>query len=314
MGPAPVAAVYFGEGHIGYDTEFVIGEVNADERSWTRRADGKGWELTNLDQDKIGPFLLTRWPGATDGASLPENMSKPKDTLNVMPIYKPKEGTLAERATLFNYTPGEPAPMQARGTRGALVGSPLEVVVTHTSGSASFILECWSAAYTGRAGKLIKKATADGASATLTVTPEEYRDYLADTSCAFEFRCFATHEQNGEEKHCAQVVQTVLAVPELAVRGATAGVGKGPTEYTVAFTNPLPYDLGAADLSTSATRGVTVEVSAGNGQLVEAGATAELKLSVSRSDALAGKRAVITLELDTAVLTDISGEIEIEFA
>ena len=77
----------------------------------------------------------------------------------------------------------------------------------------------------------------------------------------------------------------------------------------------VPYDLGAAVLTTSATRGVTVDVDVGNGQPVASGATVEFRLAVTRAAAsLAGKRAVISLELDTDVLTDVPGEIELRFA
>ena len=94
----------------------------------------------------------------------------------------------------------------------------------------------------------------------------------------------------------------------------TTDTPAGPSEFLVSFVNPLPYELGPARLGVSATRGVTVEVLLGGGQQVAAGATAEFRLAVSRSAKLAGKRAVVSLELDTDVLTDIPGEIEIAFA
>ena len=311
MGPAPVRAVFLGEGHIGYDTEFVIGEVNADERSWTRRADGGGWELTGLDRKKIGPFLLTRWDKGGETISLPGNMSKPKDTLDVMRMYKPEEGTKAERATLHNAPADGPPPFSVTvSPESTLLGDTVEIVVSHVGGGgpASFVVECYASSYAGREGVQVSATSAEGASATLRLSPEEYRPHLADTSCVFDFRCFATVG----DTHWVQVVQTVLAVPELEVRPAASLTSTGPNEYEISFKNPLPFALGAATLGLSATRGVKAELLAGNGQQVAEGAPVTFRLAVTRTDATV-RRAVVALDLDTDVLTDIPGEIELQF-
>ena len=152
--------------------------------------------------------------------------------------------------------------------------------------------------------------TTEGTNATLAVTAEEYRAHLADTSCAFEFRAFAS----AGSEFWAQCVQVVLVAPELEVTGPTDGIGAGPQEYVVKFTNPCAFGLGKAELQTTTRRGVTVSIQSGQGQDVGPGATVDFVLSLSRSEALAGKTAVLGLELDTDVLTDLPGELALSFA
>ena len=76
--------------------------------------------------------------------------------------------------------------------------------------------------------------------------------------------------------------------------------------------------------SFSATRGLQVEVLLGSGgQQVAAGATAQWRLAVRRDAAVAGggggatarplRRGVVSLVVDTEVLTDINGAIEVKF-
>ena len=65
MGPAPLRACYLGQGGVPYDTEFLIAEVNADERTWTEDAATGEFTLTKVDARKVGPFTLTKSVGRT---------------------------------------------------------------------------------------------------------------------------------------------------------------------------------------------------------------------------------------------------------
>lgn len=92
MGPASVKAVFAGH-KTSFDSEFVIAEVNADVRSWTRSADDSEWQLSNVDATKVGSFLLTYFPSGGKLLELPGNSTKLPDCVNVMPLYKNAEGS-----------------------------------------------------------------------------------------------------------------------------------------------------------------------------------------------------------------------------
>jgi len=320
-GPAPVVAVFEGNGQPPHDTEFVIGEVNADEYTWTRGADGVD-TLSKVDKDKIGPFLLTQSIGSTDGATLKldGNMSNGKltDTENVMNLYKPKEGNkLAERATLQNArVQGGPVTFSAHSvnaeghpTTHISLGEPITLVATAEGGEADWRLEIYASAYTGRAGELLAHSTSSGETATLTLSADQYRAVLGDTACAFECRAFAA----AGEQHFAAVLQRDLAVPELELLRGDSGGATGVHTLTVGFSNPCAFDLGAASLTASATRGVRVVVSKGDGQLVPANATVEFELTITPTRSReAAYAAIVALELDTEVLADVPGGFRLE--
>ncbi len=313
MGPAPVAAVFEGNGKLAYDCEFVIGEVNADEQTWTRGKDGE-WHLTKVDKTKIGPFLLTQSVGSTNGETLKleGNMSNSKltDTLDVMPLYKPKEGVLAERATLRNSSvPSGPVTFST-STRGHHLGETVGFEVFANNAEGQFHLEIYSAGYHGRAGVKLAQADGFGATLSLNVTADEYKATLADTSCAFECRAFAT----SGEQHFAEVVPVDLAVPEFVV-SSDFEIAGGARQVIVSWTNPCAFSLGLAQLSAAATRGVEVEITAGGGQEIAAHATATFDIVLRRAKKVAGtKQTKVVLELDTEVLKDVSGSLIVEVA
>ena len=344
MGPAPLRACYLGQGGVPYDTEFLIAEVNADERTWTENAETGEFELTKVDKSKVGPFTLTKSVKPSAPLALAGNTTKLPNTVDLRALYKPAEGTLAERANALHRSRRARDPAQD-GVRFAVrwvdpngglphVGEPFACVVSASAlglGEGGASVRCSIAAfatsYTGGLPHELKRAEfgaggggegGEGGGArleagakeewTLTLSAEDYKAGLGGTSFAFEFRCFATVEEaSGKKYSWASVESAYLVPPTLAVAPPDAAVAPGgATALTVTLVNKLPFALGAGTLTASGQHHLAAEVTGGQGQEVAAGATATFEVTVTAAaNAAPGSNAQVALELETAVMQDV---------
>lgn len=166
---------------------------------------------------------------------------------------------------------------------------------------------------TGADGPLLVKQTSHALPAALAVSAEQYRDALDDTSFCFTFYVYARVSDGiATVQRFAQSVPVFLAPPELVVDVPSEVSGES-AEFRVAFTNPLGYALGAATLTLAAPFGLELSVTSGQGQLVDAAATVSFLVAAVRAPQLAGRRVLISMELDTQVLADVSGEATLAF-
>jgi len=83
-GPCPLLAIKRGEVNIGYDADFLFGEVNADECKWQLSESDKIVKLLKKDTRKCGKCISTKAPGTFK-------------RLDVTNLYKFDEGTKEER-------------------------------------------------------------------------------------------------------------------------------------------------------------------------------------------------------------------------
>ena len=240
------------------------------------------------------------------------------------------EGSLGERATLLHGA-GAAGAMKRSGiaftavANGGLtraVGEPLEIELSATGLGAddtlSARLEVFASSYTGLASAQLGAQTFDALPARLMVPVEAYKDHLADTSFCFEMRAYARVDGKGPDGAplaWAEVTQVYLAAPELQVPVRVESAG-ALSKFIASFTNPLPFALGTAELSFSAPRGLTASVERGNGQQIGAHETAEFAVTIQHDGAtpIRGPSSLISLELDTPVLTDVPASTLMEWA
>ncbi|KAK3745808.1 hypothetical protein RRG08_030681 [Elysia crispata] len=98
-GPSPLAAVKEGDVHIGYDTKFVFGEVNADVCTWK---DGNPPKLISRSSNRIGQKISTKFP---NGGSCGYYRGSDKGVrLDVTDLYKYPEGSASEREVVEKAT------------------------------------------------------------------------------------------------------------------------------------------------------------------------------------------------------------------
>ena len=74
------------------------------------------------------------------------------------------------------------------------------------------------------------------------------------------------------------------------------------------------FPLGRAELLLSATHGVRASVVSGNGQRIEANASVAFEVAVARDAGMAGQEALLAMDLDSEVLTDVPGAVKLRFA
>lgn len=99
-GPASIAAIRLGLS-VPFDTDFLIGEVNADVRKYVRFADGTH-KLTSTDTTDVGRMTLTKQLGTWDDE-------------DIIFKYKSQEGSALERASLLRAEAEEKARSHPRG-------------------------------------------------------------------------------------------------------------------------------------------------------------------------------------------------------
>ncbi|GFO34754.1 glutamine gamma-glutamyltransferase k [Plakobranchus ocellatus] len=61
-GPSPLAAIKEGDVHIGFDTRFIFGEVNAEICTWQ---DGNPPKLISKNSNRVGQKISTKWPNGS---------------------------------------------------------------------------------------------------------------------------------------------------------------------------------------------------------------------------------------------------------
>lgn len=95
-GPASVVAVKKGEIGFLYDTPFVFSEVNADVVHFQENEESDwGFSRTSINQYHVGRMILTKRLGPTDDHG-------DSDYLDITNLFKNKEGTEAERISVYN--------------------------------------------------------------------------------------------------------------------------------------------------------------------------------------------------------------------
>jgi len=102
-GPASLAAVKLGLA-LPYDTDFVIGEVNADVRRYVRMNSGE-LKLVAVNKDHVGRKVLTKQRGSWD-----------ENGIDITHTYKAAEGSILERASLLRSETHAAAAVKPQGS------------------------------------------------------------------------------------------------------------------------------------------------------------------------------------------------------
>ena len=169
-GPAPVLAVRRGEVGLGYDTEFVFAEVNADVAVWVEDvAAAGGWRKLHTDTERVGKLVVTLARPGT-----------PRAWEDLTPRYKGKEGGAGERLAVARASGGTVLPgltcrlLEAGEARyGEEYRVSVEVKLsTGRARQLSVLLASQAVSPTGVAGSLVSRATG-----TFTLQPGQ-RDTL----------------------------------------------------------------------------------------------------------------------------------------
>ena len=192
IGPTPLKAVFVGK-DLSYDCEFVISEVNADERTYVENRSTGKYELSKIDSNKVGPFILTKSLHATAPLVLKGNTTKLPNTTNLAGHYKPAVGSHAERTNAdalrdssqdgFRFSVRSNAVGAASAPR---VGSECEWVVTAEAsqpGAVDITMIAYSVEYTGKLPIEVKQVQFTGEAVAqggkrdfaLILTPDEYK-------------------------------------------------------------------------------------------------------------------------------------------
>ncbi|XP_072377096.1 hemocyte protein-glutamine gamma-glutamyltransferase-like isoform X2 [Diabrotica undecimpunctata] len=101
-GPASIEAVRKGEVGFLYDTPFVFSEVNADVVHFQEDEESDwGFSTTSVNQYHVGRLIVTKKPGHTDNVG-------DSDVWDITDFFKNKEGTEAERLSVYNAVRGVP--------------------------------------------------------------------------------------------------------------------------------------------------------------------------------------------------------------
>ncbi|RUS86845.1 hypothetical protein EGW08_005382 [Elysia chlorotica] len=98
-GPSPLTAIKEGDVHIGYDTKFIFGEVNAEFCTWK---DGNPPTLMSRDSNRVGQKISTKFP---NGGPCGYYTGSDKGVrLDLTDLYKYPEGSASEREVVEKAT------------------------------------------------------------------------------------------------------------------------------------------------------------------------------------------------------------------
>lgn len=261
-GPASHEAIRRGQMEYKYDVPFVLAEVNADVVHWQEDPDAQdGFKKLYSNKNHVGRQLLTK------RVAHMEDSGYGRDHEEVTNLYKPPEGSKAERVTL------QTAARRSRNARHAFrlpsvaeedvnfsiedidrihIGQDFSVTVKaqNTSEkvrSVTIVLKAGSTYYTGAPAKPITEAAGDfalqpGQSKTLSlpVPYEKYYDKLVEHAMVKMVAHCRVKETSyawvGDD--CFEVTKPDVLVQPLE----SASVGRR-FRIRLSFTNPLPKDL-----------------------------------------------------------------------
>ncbi|XP_033341899.2 hemocyte protein-glutamine gamma-glutamyltransferase [Megalopta genalis] len=256
-GPASVEAIRQGAVGYNYDVTFMVASVNADLMRWKEDPESDfGYSKIDCNKYHIGRMILTKAPWIFDP-------NGDRDREDITSLYKAKEGTEAERLTLYRAvrstelakrfyslpSPGkEDVEFDLIDLTRVFIGKSFAVTVNMKNKSdqprtIQAILSAGSVYYTGIKANLVKRASGDFVlqpNATeqlrLTVTEDDYLDKLVEY-CIMKLYCIATVKETRQTWADEDDFQVLKPNIMIKIDGDPT-VGK-PSTISLSFVNPL---------------------------------------------------------------------------
>nr|XP_033341897.1 hemocyte protein-glutamine gamma-glutamyltransferase-like [Megalopta genalis]XP_033341898.1 hemocyte protein-glutamine gamma-glutamyltransferase-like [Megalopta genalis]XP_033341899.1 hemocyte protein-glutamine gamma-glutamyltransferase-like [Megalopta genalis]XP_033341900.1 hemocyte protein-glutamine gamma-glutamyltransferase-like [Megalopta genalis]XP_033341901.1 hemocyte protein-glutamine gamma-glutamyltransferase-like [Megalopta genalis] len=256
-GPASVEAIRQGAVGYNYDVTFMVASVNADLMRWKEDPESDfGYSKIDCNKYHIGRMILTKAPWIFDP-------NGDRDREDITSLYKAKEGTEAERLTLYRAvrstelakrfyslpSPGkEDVEFDLIDLTRVFIGKSFAVTVNMKNKSdqprtIQAILSAGSVYYTGIKANLVKRASGDFVlqpNATeqlrLTVTEDDYLDKLVEY-CIMKLYCIATVKETRQTWADEDDFQVLKPNIMIKIEGDPT-VGK-PSTISLSFVNPL---------------------------------------------------------------------------
>ncbi|XP_043468472.1 hemocyte protein-glutamine gamma-glutamyltransferase-like [Leptopilina heterotoma] len=256
-GPASVEAVRSGVVGYNYDIQFLVASVNADLMRWKEDPRSEfGYSKIESNKYHIGRMILTKAPWVFD-----PNGDTDKEDITY--LYKAREGTPAERLTLYRAVrsvdlakrfysfpaPGkEDVVFDLVDLMRVNIGDPFTVTVNIENKSNEVrtikaILSAGSVYYTGIKANIVKRASGSFAlqphsheQLKLTVTVDEYLEKLVEY-CIMKLYAIASVEETRQTWADEDDFQVLKPSIDVKIEGELV-VGKASI-ITLSFKNPL---------------------------------------------------------------------------
>ncbi|XP_015604650.1 hemocyte protein-glutamine gamma-glutamyltransferase [Cephus cinctus] len=256
-GPTSVEAIKEGAVGYNYDVPFMLASVNADFMRWKEDPESEfGYSKIDCNKYHIGRMILTKAPWIFDP-------NGDKDREDITLLYKAKEGTKAERLTLYRAVRGTerakrfyalPSPAKEDVEFDLVdidrvnIGQPFAVVVNIKNKSSEprtiqAILSAGSVYYTGVKANLVKRATGDfvvkpnsSEQLKLRITVDDYLEKLVEY-CNMKLYCIATVKETRQTWADEDDFQVLKPNINIKIQGEPV-VGKEST-ISLSFKNPL---------------------------------------------------------------------------
>lgn len=256
-GPASVEAVRSGVVGYNYDIQFLVASVNADLMRWKEDPQSEfGYSKIESNKYHIGRMILTKAPWVYD-----PNGDTDKEDITY--LYKAREGTPAERLTLYRAVrsvdlakrfysfpaPGkEDVVFDLVDLMRVNIGDPFTVTVNIENKSNEVrtikaILSAGSVYYTGIKANIVKRASGSFAlqphsheQLKLTVTVDEYLEKLVEY-CIMKLYAIASVEETRQTWADEDDFQVLKPSIDVKIEGELV-VGKASI-ITLSFKNPL---------------------------------------------------------------------------
>ncbi|XP_029050164.2 hemocyte protein-glutamine gamma-glutamyltransferase-like [Osmia bicornis bicornis] len=260
-GPASVEAIRQGAVGYNYDITFMVASVNADLMRWKEDSESElGYSKIDCNKYHIGRMILTKAPWIFDP-------NGDRDREDITSLYKAKEGTEAERLTLFRAvrstevakrfyslpSPGkEDVEFDLVDLERVNIGQPFALTVNIKNKSdqprtIQAILSAGSVYYNGVKANLVKRASGDFTlqpNATeqlkLTVTVDDYLDKLVEY-CIMKLYCIATVKETRQTWADEDDFQVLK--PSIVVKIDDEPMVGRPSTISLRFKNPLKRTL-----------------------------------------------------------------------
>ncbi|CAK9825429.1 Hemocyte protein-glutamine gamma-glutamyltransferase [Anthophora retusa] len=260
-GPSSVEAIREGAVGYNYDVTFMIASVNADLMRWKEDPESEfGYSKIDCNKYHIGRMILTKAPWIFDP-------NGDRDREDITSLYKAKEGTEAERMTLYRAVRNtevakrfysmpsgakEDVEFDLVDLERVNIGQPFAVIVhiknkSDEKRTIQTILSAGSVYYTGVKAKLVKRASGDFVlqphateQLRLTVTVDDYLDKLVEY-CIMKLYCIATVKETRQTWADEDDFQVLK--PNIEVKIEDEPVVGRPSTITLRFKNPLKRPL-----------------------------------------------------------------------
>ncbi|XP_076766977.1 hemocyte protein-glutamine gamma-glutamyltransferase [Xylocopa sonorina] len=260
-GPASVEAIRQGAVGFNYDVTFMLASVNADLMRWMEDPKSEmGYRKIDCNKYHIGRMILTKAPWIYDP-------NGDRDREDITALYKAKEGTEAERLTLYRavrstelakrfYSMPSPAAEDVEfdlvDIERVNIGQPFAVIVNMKNKSKEprtiqAILSAGSVYYKGIKAHLVKRASGNfvlqpqaSEQLRLRVTVDDYLDKLVEY-CNMKLYCIATvveTNQTWADEDDFQVLK-----PNIVVKIEGEPTVGNPSTISLSFKNPLKRTL-----------------------------------------------------------------------